>query len=216
MRYVITFITLIVGSIIFSGCNQQNMTEPDISNKSTEELIRLLEDQNDPDNLFSAITEELANRGATASEAAPALSVALTYPRRDSYLAGFALIAMGPNAKSAIPTLVSELSHERSTVRRYAALSLGAIGRAAECAVPQLALLLWYQDSETRSAASISIDAIARIDLVDPEAKLDPQTPGVMPLDEPEGIVSGLAREWWLNTGENMKWPTENCELSSQ
>lgn len=211
MRYSVIYTSLIVGLIILSGCSNQNLPEQDISNKSTEELIRLLEDQNDPNNLFGAITEELANRGA--SEAAPTLSVALTYPRRDSYLAGFALMAIGPGAKSAIPVLVSELPHESSTVRRYAALSLGAIGQQAECAIPQLASLLWYSDSETRSAASISIDAITGIDLVDPEAKLDPHTPGVMPLDEPEGIVSGLAKQWWLNNGQNMNWPTENCEL---
>lgn len=213
MRYPIIYITLIVGLIILSGCSNKNLPEQDISNKSTEELIRLLEDQNDPGNLFGAITEELANRGASAAEAAPTLSLALTYPRRDSYLAGFALMAIGPSAKLAIPILVSELPHESSTVRRYAALSLGAIGQEAECAIPQLASLLWYSDSETRSAASISIDAITGIDLVDPEAKLDPKTPGVMPLDQPEGIVSELAKEWWLDKGQNMNWPKENCKL---
>jgi hypothetical protein len=213
MRYVKICATLIIGLIVLSGCSQKNIPEKDISNKSTEELIQLLEGQSNGGNLFGAITEELAKRGPSASEVAPALSVALTYPRRDSYLAGFALMAIGPNAKSAIPVLASELSHDRNTVRRYAALSLGTIGQAAECAVPQLASLLWYPDSETRSAAAVSIDAIIKSDLVDPEAKLDPQTPGVLPLDEPEGVLSGLAREWWLNTGQNINWPTMNCEL---
>lgn len=212
MRYSVICISLIV-VLILNGCSQQTAPEQDISNKSTEELIRLLEDQNDPDNLFGAVTKELSKRGSSASDAAPALSVALTYPRRDSYLAGFALIAIGPNAKLAIPILTSELTHERNTVRRYAALSLGAIGQEAECAIPQLASLLWHTDSETRSAAAISIDAITGVDLVDPESKLDPQTPGVMPLDEPEGTVSGLAREWWLNDGQTMNWPIGNCEL---
>ncbi len=190
-------ITLVIGLMLTSGCSPRDVLEQDISSRSTEDLIRLLEDQEDPDNLLGTITEELAKRGPAASAAAPALSVALTYPRRNSYLAGFALIAMGPNAKSAIPTLVSELSHERTTIRRYAALSLGAIGQAAGCAVPQLVSLLWYSNSKSRSAAAVSIDAILGIDLVDPEAKLDSQTPGVLALDEPEGIVSGLAKEWW-------------------
>jgi HEAT repeat protein len=212
MQHLAMYTTIIISLAILSGCSNQKLYEQNVSNKSTKELIKMLEDQSDPENLFGAITEELGKRGVDASDAAPALSVALTYPRRDSYLAGFALLALGPNAKSAIPILVSELTHERTTVRKYAALSLGAIGREAECAIPQLASLLWHPDSETRSAAAISIDAITEANLVDPDAKLDPQTPGIMALDEPEGIVSGLAKEWWLETGQDIYWPIENCK----
>lgn len=207
---IIMILTLIL--IISSGCSSHSKPEDDVSNKSNEELIRLLEDQSDPNNLFDAVTKELARRGPSAFEAAPALSIALTYPRRDSYLAGFALMAIGPDAKIAIPILVSELSHERSAVRRYSALTLGTIGQDAQCAIPLLASLLWHTDSETRAAAAISIDAITGIDLVDPENKIDPKTPGIMPLDEPEGIVSSSAREWWSTAGEDMTWPTKNCE----
>ena len=210
LRKTVYFLSVCV--FVLNSCANDNFSERDISALSTKELILLLENPEDPENLFGTITKELSKRGPSASEAAPALGVALTYRRRDSYLAGFAVMAIGPNAKSAIPILVSELSHERSTVRRYAALSLGTIGQSAECAVPQLASLLWNPDSKIRSAAAISIEAITGIDLVDPEAKLDPQTPGVIPLDEPEGIVSGGVREWWLNNGQNMDWPKENCE----
>jgi len=204
-------LSIIMGYLILAGCIQRNAQQMDISAKSTEELIQLLEDPNDPNNLFAAITTELANRGSSASKSAPALAKALTYPRRDSYLAGFALIAIGPDAKSVIPILVSELSHERTTVRRYAALSLGSIGKPAECSIPQLATLLWHSDSDTRVAASIAIDAITGINLVDPEAKLDPKTIGVMPIDEPEGVLSDPAKEWWVTTGENLDWPKDNC-----
>ena len=215
MQHLAMYTTVIISLAIFSGCSNQNLYEQHVSSKSTKELIKLLEDQSDPENLFGAITEELGKRGADASDAAPALSVALTYPRRDSYLAGFALMALGPNAKSAIPILTSELTHERTNVRKYAALSLGAIGYEAECAIPQLSLLLWFPDSETRSAAAIAIDAITKVNLVDLDAKLDPQNPGVMALDEPEGIVSGLAKEWWLEIGQDQNWPTENCKPSN-
>jgi HEAT repeat protein len=188
--------------------------DADVSVKSTEELIQLLKDPNDPNNLFDAITVELGKRGASAEEATPALAVALTYPRRDSYMAGFALIKIGPDAKLAVPILASELNNERDTVRRYAALSLGAIGKPAICSVPELAKLLWHNNSETRAAAAIALDSITGINLVDPEDKLDPQTPGIMPIDKPEGVITGISREWWLNTGKKMVWPTENCELS--
>jgi hypothetical protein len=130
------------------------------------------------------------------------LTKALAYSRRDSYLAGFALIAIGPDAKPVIPILVSYLSYKETTVRRYATILLGSIGKSAECSVPQLATLLWHSNPETRAAASIAIDAITGIDLVDTEAKLDPRTPGVMPIDDPEEAISGPAREWWTKTGK--------------
>src|SRR5215510_5283575 len=110
MKYSLICIILFALGLASTGCNQRNLTEEDLSNKSNEELIRILEDQNGPEHLFSAVTKELAKRGPSASEAAPALSLALTYPRRDSHLAGFALMAMGPQAKEAIPTLFSELA----------------------------------------------------------------------------------------------------------
>jgi hypothetical protein len=141
-----------------NGCNQNNTPrQENVSDKSTKELIDLLKDQNDPNNLFGAVTKELARRGPSASDAAPALAVALTY-------------------------------------------------------TPKLASLLWYPDSESRSAAAMSIDAIVGINLVDPEAKIDLKTPGALAKDEPDGIVSGKAREWWKNTGQYMNWPTESCK----
>ena len=215
MKHIRSYTLLFALMLIAFGCNKQISTEENISDKSNEELIKILEDQEDSNDLFTEVTEELAKRGPSASEAAPALSLALTYPRRDAYLAGFALMAMGTDAKTAIPTLYSELLHERSTVRRYAALSLGTIGQASECAVPRLASLLWNSDSETRAAASIAIDAITAANLVDPESKIDPKAPGAMPLDEPEGIVSEPARSWWLEIGQNMDWPTESCEVQT-
>jgi hypothetical protein len=211
LRKIIYFLSACIFALY--GCANESVLERDIATMSTKELILLLENPENPEHLFGAITKELARRGPSASEAAPALSVALTYPRRDSHLAGFALMAMGPDAKTAIPLLVSQLFHTRTSVRRYAALSLGTIGKSAECAVPQLASLLWHQDPETRSAASISIDAITGINLVDPEAKLNPQVPGIMPLDESEGVFSGPAKHWWVNNGQDMNWPTENCEV---
>ncbi len=185
----------------------------DMSAKSTVELIQLLKDPNDPNNLFGSIVIELGKRGESAEEAAPALAVALTYPRRDSYLAGFALIEMGPSAKAAVPILFSELNDQRDTIRRYAALSLGAIGESAMCSVPELAELLWHNNSETRAAAAIALDSITGMNLVYPEDRLDPLSPGIMPIDKPEGIITGISREWWLNTGQNIVWPAENCEL---
>lgn len=202
---------IIISFLVLVGCVQNNIQQMDMSTKSTKELILLLEDPNDPNNLFDAITMELTNRGPLASEAASALAKALAYPRRDSYLAGFALIAIGPDAKPVIPILVSYLSYKEATVRRYAALSLGSIGKSAECSIPQLSTLLWHSNPETRAAASIAIDAITGIDLVDIEAKLDPKNPGVMPIDDPDGAISRPAREWWTKTGKNVDWPNENC-----
>ena len=152
MKYSLMHIILLTLVVVSNGCGHQNPTEKDMSEKCTEELIRILEDQNGPDNLFSAVTKELANRGPSASEAAPALSLALTYPRGRLPSCWFCPNGYGRlTLNERYPPLFIELLHERSTVRRYAALTLGTIGEASECAVPRLASLLWYPRLETRS-----------------------------------------------------------------
>ncbi len=78
-----------------------------MTKKSNKELIQILErsgDVNDPAfDLFDDVIEELEKRGQSASEAAPALAKAISYPRRDSGIAGKALIPMGQSAVNAIP-----------------------------------------------------------------------------------------------------------------
>jgi hypothetical protein len=213
---------LVIYSAVLVGCNSIQSDSPEerskadlISEKSTEELIQILEhaeDVHDPSfGLFLAVVDELGKRGQSASEAAPALAKAITYRRRDSGVAGKALIPMGQSAANAIPTLVQNLGNEREDVRLYSVFSLGFIGKPAECSVPKLGTLLWDEDSGVRSAAAIAIEAITNVDLVWEDEELDPKTYGSVVLDDPIGSVTEKAKAWWQETGINMKWSTDNC-----
>ena len=171
-------------------------------------------DVNDPAfDVFWDVIEELEKRGKSASESAPTLAKAIAYNRRDSGIAGKALIPMGQSAKNAIPILIQNLDNERADVRRYSVFSLGFIGKPAECSIPNLGILLWDKDPIVRSAAAVVIEAITNIDLVEDYFEIDSEGYGSAPLDNPEGTITQKARNWWLESGQNMKWSTENCVL---
>lgn len=162
---------------------------------------------------FGQILDELESRGSSASEAAPALARAIASKRRDSVMASKALIAMGSSAISAIPYLLQNLENSREEVRLYSVFVLGVIGEPARCTIPEMASLLWDEEAYVRSATAGALSEITSIQLVDHDTyKLDPSIPGGVFEDEPEGDISGIARDWWLKTGQNTNWPTEGCE----
>ncbi len=223
-KTVSLFLTILI--FLFAGCTatqsdngEVQSEESLISEKSTEELIQMLESANDVDgpafNLFYDVIEELEKRGQSASEAAPVLAKAMSYNRRDSVVAGEALIPMRQSAASAIPILLRNLDNEREDVRRYSIFNLGFIGKPAECSIPKLGSLLWDKDPGVRSASAIVIEALTGIDLVRDDEELDPELYGSVNLDDPEGSVTRKAREWWQETGSNLELPTENCDLTN-
>ena len=109
---------------------------------------------------------------------------------------------------------MQNLTSPREEVRRYSIFVIGTIGAPANCAVPQLATFLWDPESTVRSVTAGALTEITQIQLVEDEIyKLDPVAIGSVAADEPEGHLSGIAREWWLKTGQNMNWATENCKL---
>ena len=211
--------------ITLAGCNSAQSGNEEmvddigvISEKSTTELIKILEragDTNDPAGVaFWDVIKELEKRGQSASDAAPALAKAITYPRRDSGMAGIALISMGESAKSAIPILAKNLDHERADVRENSSFILGNIGNLAECSVPKLGNLLWDKDPAVRSTAATAIEAITNIDLIEDDYhEIDPKGYGSAVLDEPEGTITQYARTWWVESGQFMKWSNENCGI---
>jgi hypothetical protein len=193
-----------------------------ISEKTNFELIQVLEkfgqdNSKDSPYSFSDIVDELERRGPSASETAPVLAKAMAFNGTGSVTASRALIAMGPSAKSAIPYLLQNLDNSRAEVRSYSVFVLGTIGEPSSCAIPELGPLLWDEDSVVRSTTAGALTEILRIELLEDELyKLDPSMPGSVFVDEPDGKISGMARKWWLKTGQNMKWTTENCELRLQ
>lgn len=212
MRHLLLRIAAVLTVVMLSGCGPFRPEPKPFAGKFTAELIYLLEQMQDGgDGDFPDVILELASRGASASEAAPVLAKAIAYPRRDSPVASWALVAMGPAAAQAKPELLSNLRSPREDVRRYSAFVLGTIGRPSECAVPAVASLLWDPDPGVRATAAAALQAIAGQTLVEPDWQLNPALPGGGPLDEPEGIVSGEARTWWLETGQLSQWPTQGC-----
>ena len=163
---------------------------------------------------FAMATNELAEMGNEAAPASESLANALSFPRRDSYTVGVALISIGENALSACPGLRIALSDERPEVRLYAAAALGAIRRGAEGAVPDLAGHLWDDDAWVRTAVSGALEEIVGLDFLPEVYELDTTKPGSVSADEPNGRLSSEARRWWLETGKGMEWSDQGyCEL---
>jgi hypothetical protein len=211
----ICFVLLVSCIFIQSNKLENQNKEGSISEKSTAELIQILEQaenvNNPAFNLFLDVVDELEKRGQSASEAAPTLAKAIAYDRRDSGVAGRALIPMGQSATTAIPILLRNLDNKREDVRLYSAINLGFIGIPAECSIPKLGNLLWDEDSGVRSVAAAAIEAIVKVDLVESDEEIDPELYGSINLDDPEGSITKKARTWWQETGKNMEWSEENC-----
>lgn len=176
-----------------------------------EELMHIIATPDAPG--FGLATKELAEMGSEAAPASELLATALSYNRRDSYMAGIALISIGPDAHLACSQLRKALNDERTTVRCFAAEALGAIGERAIAAVPDLAARLWDEDAWVRTAAAGAIEAITGEDLLADSYELNPSIPGSVSADDPEGRLSGAARTWWLESGEGMNWMSNGrCE----
>lgn len=79
----------------------------------------------------------------------------------DAKIAALAEISKaGPDAASAVPSIVPLLKDEDPVVRRTAALALGAIGPAAKEAVPQLKELMQTTDRDQMTAVANALRAI--------------------------------------------------------
>jgi hypothetical protein len=197
--------------LVAHGCSQSGVPTRDstswITGATTEELTAALESSDAAQSEeFSAIVRELGTRVESADLVAPALARVLAYPRRDSYAAGRALLAMGNSARTATGELASTLGHDRADVRMFSALVLGVIGPDARCAVAQLASLLWDEDQYVRSAAAAAMESILGEDLVQPQDEISASHPESVAADSPEGFVSGTARRWWLEIGHMESW----------
>ncbi len=212
---------LLIIAVFFQGCSSPTTipAASPLSEKTNNELIHLLETYEYSSTEVSEyplqdVLDELEKRGASASEAAPILAKMIAFNGSTSVLASKPLVAMGSSAGPAIPYLLQNLTSPREDVRRYSIFVLGTIGPPANCAVPQLATFLWDPASTVRSATAGALTEITQIELVEDEIyKLDPVAVGSVAIDEPEGHISGIARNWWLNTGQNMNWSTENCMI---
>jgi hypothetical protein len=86
--------------------------------------------------------------GPEGIDAADDLTMAITYPRQDSYLAAQAIIALGPEITSTyLPILIDNLKNQEPEVRVYSVILLGFTGERGSCAAGNIEPLLWDPDA---------------------------------------------------------------------
>ncbi|GMQ80133.1 MAG: hypothetical protein BMS9Abin04_077 [Planctomycetia bacterium] len=118
-------------------------------------LVKTLENA-DPATLVPTLNT-LAEGGA---EAVPALCEAL-HDEKGCYWASLILGQMGPEAKEAVPQLISVLRRPEPEVRKEALVTLGQIGPAAAAAVPEIARILEQDEVEAvRFGAAFALGRI--------------------------------------------------------
>jgi hypothetical protein len=150
-----------------------------------------------------------------AIDAAGDLAIAITYPRQDSYLAAQTLISLGSDITSTtIVTLFgnldsSNLHNQKPDALIYSVIVLSSTGNRASCAVGNIGPLLWNPDARVRSAAALALERITEQDFVANQYEIE-IIPSFMAnsisADEPEGRITGTARQWWSEQGSKVRW----------
>ena len=163
---------------------------------------------------FPEAIEQLPAR-ADAVDAAGDLAIAITYPRPDSHLAAQVLLSLGADITSTtIVTLFGDLdpgglAGQKPDAIIDALILLSSTGSRATCAVGNIGPLLWQPDARVRSAAAFALEKITGKDLLADryEFEITPAfTADSISADEPEGSLSGTARQWWEQKGAKVKW----------
>ena len=164
---------------------------------------------------FPEAVKQLSMMGANNYSALSDLAFAITFPRQDSYLAAQALILVGHDARAyTIAVLFSNLDSSyypnlKPEALIYSTILLGSIGNDASCAVGNIGPLLWHFDSKVRSAAAFALERITNQNLVASQYEIE-ITPSFLAksiyADEPEGSITGTARQWWNEQGSKVKW----------
>ena len=164
---------------------------------------------------FPEAVKLLSMMGTNNYSALSDLAFAITFPRQDSYLAAQALILVGRDARaSTIAVLFSNLDssyypNQKPETLIYSTILLGSIGNDASCAVGNIGPLLWHSDSKVRSGAAFALERITNQNLVASQYEIE-ITPSFLAnsiyADEPEGSITGTARQWWNEQGSKVKW----------
>ena len=159
---------------------------------------------------FPEVVQRLGAMGANAADAVDDLALAVSFPRKDAYLAGQALLKLGPDLTSlGLPILIDDLNDQKPAARIFALVLLGSTGRAGACSVGHIGPLLWDQDSSVRTAAALALENITGEDLIEVQYEVA-ITPSFMvdnlPQDTPDGTVVSKARGWWSDQGSKIDW----------
>ena len=164
---------------------------------------------------FPEAVKQLSMMGSNAVEAAGDLSIAITFPRQDSYLAAQALIILGPDITAT--TIVSlfgnldssNLHNQKPEALIYSTILLSSTGNRASCAVGNIGPLLWNPNSTVRSAAAFALEKITEQDLVASQYEIvitSSFLANSISTDTPDGSIVGVARQWWNDQGSKINW----------
>ena len=86
---------------------------------------------------------------------------------------------------------------------------LSSTGDRATCAVGNIGPLLWHSDAKVRAAAAFALEKITEQELVASPYEIE-ITPSFVAdsisADEPEGRITGTARQWWNEQGSKVEW----------
>ena len=127
---------------------------------------------------------------------------------RELIAALFELERQASPAVKAMPLLIRFLEYDDPHVRVRAINALAGMGNAGNCAMPRIATHLWDSTGFVRTEAAAALDHKTQVDLVDSYVKYKPLQNGFL-YDEPEGRLSGKAREWWMSEGQYRNWALE-------
>ncbi|MCA9122104.1 MAG: HEAT repeat domain-containing protein [Planctomycetaceae bacterium] len=127
------------------------------------DLQQLITDINNSDKLIRVqAMDGIAEQGASAADAVPALVAALSDSDEEIvWHAARTLGAVGEGAAAAVPNLIAALDDDRPKVRAYAAYALGRIGKPAMAAADKLIELAFDKETLVRRAV---LPALRRID----------------------------------------------------
>lgn len=151
----------------------------------------------------------LTDRGAAAAPAVPALITTLRDNTTDVRVAAArALGAIGPAAQPAVPQLLTLLHHNDTYYHEnYAVLEAFAhIGDRS--IIPDLAPFLYDEQVWTTIAAARAVGILAQQPF--PERDTGPS------IEDANGtpVVVSAAREWWINTGQQIDWKSKATPTS--
>ncbi len=121
----------------------------------------------------------------------------------------FELERQVPPVVRTIPLLINFLEYDDPEIRVRAINALAGMGNAGNCAVPHIAAHLWDSTGFVRTGAAAALDHMSQVDLVDSSEKYKPLQNGFI-YDEPEGWLSGKARDWWISEGQYRNWSSED------
>lgn len=206
-KKIILSAVLIMICFSIISCSKNNIDNENIvKNMTTQQLIEIIKNESNSEYYDLAISE-LGNRPQDGHIIGPILAYAQQQKRRDFYLAAISLSRLGKEGNSGLPELLIAMDSESSEIKSYAIYSISFLGDNAKCSIPELAKYLWDPNGMVRGTSAGAIEKITGLDLVETYHELSIDRAYGLPIDEPDGIITKKARNWWNTEGEKIEWP---------